>query len=60
MRVADNTPFEIDARAGSGGITSDQPVAVVGEKSRNRLQGTVRGGGARVQLETGSGGIRIQ
>jgi hypothetical protein len=60
VRVADDTPFQVDARAGSGGITSSQPVTVVGERSKNRLQGTVRGGGARVDLETGSGGIRIE
>jgi Toastrack DUF4097 len=60
VRVADDTPFQIDARAGSGGITSNQPVTVVGEKKKNRLQGTVRGGGARLALETGSGGIRIE
>jgi hypothetical protein len=60
VRVADDTPFQVDARAGSGGITSSQPVTVVGEKSKNRLQGTVRGGGARLELETGSGGIHIE
>lgn len=60
VRVADDTPFQVDARADSGGITSSQPVTVVGERSKNRLQGTVRGGGARVELETGSGGIHIE
>jgi putative adhesin len=60
VRVADDTPFEVDARTASGAITSQQPVTVVGERSRNRLQGTVRGGGARVELETGSGGIHIE
>jgi len=60
VRVADDTPFQVDARAGSGGITSSQPVTVVGEKSKNRLQGTVRGGGARLELESGSGGIHIE
>ena len=58
MTVADNTPFTLDARVGSGGIHSDQPVAA-DVQTRNRLQGNVRGGGPRVQVETGSGGIRI-
>ncbi|PYR81090.1 MAG: hypothetical protein DMF87_06615 [Acidobacteria bacterium] len=58
MTVADNTPFTLDAQVGSGGIHSDQPVAA-DVQTRNRLQGSVRGGGARVQVETGSGGIRI-
>jgi DUF4097 and DUF4098 domain-containing protein YvlB len=60
MSVADNTPFNLDARAVSGGIRSDQPVGGNGVTSKHRLQGTVRGGGALVQLETGSGGIHIE
>jgi hypothetical protein len=60
MRVMGETPFDLDARSGSGGIESTQPVSGVGATSRRRLQGRVRGGGAPVQLVTGSGGIRIQ
>jgi hypothetical protein len=60
VRIADDTPFEFDARAGSGGITNSQPRTVVDEMSRNRLHGTVRGGGARLELQTGSGGIHIE
>ena len=60
MRVVGETPFDLDARSGSGGIESAQPVSAVGASSRRRLQGTVRGGGAQVQLVAGSGGIRIQ
>jgi hypothetical protein len=58
MTVAADTPFTLDAQVGSGGIHSDQPVAAT-VQTRNRLQGNVRGGGPRVQVETGSGGIRI-
>jgi hypothetical protein len=60
MSVTDNTPFNVDARTGSGNIRSDQPVGGIGVTSKHRLQGVVRGGGALVQLQTGSGGIRIQ
>jgi hypothetical protein len=59
VHVADDTPFEVDARADSGGITTSQPLTVVDERSKNRLRGTVRGGGARLELQTGSGGIHI-
>jgi|SRR5947207_2591495 len=58
VHVDDNTPFTLDAQVRSGGIHSDQPVAAT-VSTRNRLQGNVRGGGARVQVETGSGGIHI-
>ena len=60
MSVADKTPFELDANAGSGGISSSQPVTVIGVSSKQRLQGTVGGGGARGELSAGSGGIRIE
>jgi putative adhesin len=60
VRIADDTPFEVDARAGSGGITTNQPLTVVDQTSKNRLHGTMRGGGVRLDLETGSGGIHIE
>jgi hypothetical protein len=60
MSVADNTPFEVDARTGSGSIRSDLPINPINEVSKHRLRGRVGSGGARVDLSTGSGGIRIQ
>jgi hypothetical protein len=60
VSVTGDTPFELDASAGSGGVSSAQTVSVTGERSKQRLRGTIRGGGALVQLETGSGGIRIE
>ena len=59
MSVADNTPFELDARTGSGRIDSRLPVNPIDTVSKHRLRGRVGGGGARVELSTGSGGIRI-
>lgn len=60
VSVDDETPFNLDANAESGGISSDQPVTVVGVSDKHRLQGRVRGGGASVDVATGSGGIRIR
>jgi len=59
MTVGDNTPFEVDARTGSGSIRSDLPINPINEVSKHRLRGRVGSGGARVDLSTGSGGIRI-
>jgi Putative adhesin len=59
MSVDGETPFDLDASAGSGGISSDQPVNAASTSNKHRLQGRVRGGGARVDLSAGSGGIRI-
>ena len=57
--LPDGAAFEIDARTGSGAVRSDHPVTVDGEARRGRLRGIVRGGGPRVTLRTGSGGITI-
>ena len=57
--LPDDAAFEIDARTGSGGVRSDHPVTVEGEMRRGRLRGTVRGGGPRLTLRTGSGGITL-
>ena len=55
----DDAAFELDARAGSGGVRRDHPLTVTGTARHGRLEGTVRGGGPTVTLRTGSGGITI-
>ena len=57
--VPDDAGFEIEARTGSGTVRTDHPVTVHGEMRRGSLRGAVRGGGQRVLLHTGSGGIVI-
>ena len=57
--LPDDAAFAIEAHTGSGGIRTDHPVAVEGEVRRGRLRGTVRGGGPRLTLHTGSGSITI-
>lgn len=57
--LPDDAAFEIDARTSSGDVRTQHPVVVRDEARRGRLQGTVRGGGPRVTLRTGSGGIAI-
>jgi len=60
LSVADNLPFELDASAGSGGIANRQPMTPTGAISKHHVHGTVRGGGPRIELSTGSGGIVIE
>lgn len=55
----EDSAFELNARTGSGAINMTHPIALVDSRSRNRLRGTVRGGGSRVDLSTGSGSIQI-
>lgn len=60
LRLPANAAFDLDAHTSSGSIQVDHPVTVQGTLGRKDIQGKVRGGGARVEVETGSGNIQIQ
>ena len=60
VRIPTDAAFELRARTSSGNIDSDHPVTVVGKLSRKEMNGTVRGGGPRLDLKTSSGSIRIR
>jgi DUF4097 and DUF4098 domain-containing protein YvlB len=49
----------LDLSTGSGGISTDMPVRIIQQK-RSLLRGTIGDGSARINVETGSGGIRIR
>lgn len=51
--------FSLDAESGSGGITVDHPLTVQGKISKRHIRGDVRGGGDRLRIDTGSGGIHV-
>ena len=57
--LPDDAAFELDARTNSGDVRTDHPVVVSDETRQGQLQGTVRGGGPKVTLRTGSGDIAI-
>ncbi len=58
--LPDDAAFQLDAESSSGGITVDHPVTVQGKISKRHLRGEVRGGGAILKLDTGSGSITIK
>ena len=60
LRLPANAGFELNARTGSGSISSDHPITVQGTFGRRQLRGTVRGGGPLIDLHTASGNIRIE
>lgn len=60
LSLAENAAFTLNAQAGSGSIQVRQPLTVSGTASRHRLQGTVRGGGNRVNIMAGSGAVMVQ
>ncbi len=59
-RLDANAGFEVDAHTGSGSIQSSHPVTMLGTFGKDTLRGTVRGGGPRLLLRTGSGSIRLE
>lgn len=59
LRMVDHAAFNLDAATSSGGVRSELPVTIVGKAARDRLTGTVNGGGQSLVLRTGSGSIRV-
>jgi DUF4097 and DUF4098 domain-containing protein YvlB len=59
LDLADNAGFDFSARTGSGAIQVKQAIAAR-VQSRHRLEGTVGGGGAKVNVSTGSGSITVR
>jgi hypothetical protein len=60
VRIPASTGFDLNAHSGSGRISTTHPITMQGSLSRHELHGKVHGGGVRLDLETGSGNIRIE
>ena len=59
LDLADNAAFDFSGRTGSGSIQVRQAMTAR-VQSRHRLEGSVGGGGAKVNVSTGSGSITIR
>lgn len=59
LRLPSNAAFDLDAHTGSGSIDLAHPVTVQGSIGRKEVKGKVGGGGVPVEVQTGSGSIRI-
>ncbi len=60
VKVPEGSAFNLDASTSGGGVTCDLPVAVQGKLERQRIKGTVNGGGPAVSLHTSGGGIHVK
>ncbi len=58
VRLAPNAGYTLLARSDNGRI--DTELTVRRTTSRNRVEGTIRGGGPRVDIEVDSGNVRIE
>ena len=60
LRLPSDSKADVTARCVNGGISVDGlSLEIVGEQSRRKVEGKLNGGGARVNLETVNGGVRI-
>ena len=59
LRLPDGLNAELDIETGSGGIEIDFPVMAT-HRERNELRGRIGDGGGRIEVDTGSGSVRIQ
>ena len=57
LRMPQNASFDLNAHTGSGSISLNH--SVEGSVARKEVHGKVRGGGVPVEVQTGSGSIRI-
>ncbi|MBI1925900.1 DUF4097 family beta strand repeat protein [Candidatus Poribacteria bacterium] len=59
--LADDIAVNVDAQTSGGRVSTDLPVAmtVQGEMSKNKLQGTINGGGPLLKLRTSGGNMRL-
>jgi hypothetical protein len=60
LRLPAAAAFELEAHTGSGDIQCAHPLTSVGRLHHSSLQGTVRGGGPRVSIRTGSGDVDVR
>ena len=59
LKLPENASFDLDAHTGSGSINLSHPVEVQGSIGRKEVKGKVKGGGVPIEVQTGSGSIRI-
>jgi len=60
VAVPGTAALDVDAKTSGGSVNSDLPVATVGEKKRNALQGKLNGGGTPLVLRTSGGSINLK
>ncbi len=58
--VPADAAFDLDASTSSGRVRSELPVTVVGTQERDRLKGTVNGGGKSVVLRSSAGSVQLK
>jgi DUF4097 and DUF4098 domain-containing protein YvlB len=58
--LEENMALNIDAEASGGGVTCDLPVTVLGRIDKDKLKGTLNGGGQALVVQTSGGSIHLR
>ncbi len=60
LKVPHDTQAQVRARCTNGRVSVDGlPFSVEGERTRRRVDGTLNGGGGRIELQTTNGGVSL-
>jgi hypothetical protein len=59
LKLPADTRADLTARCTNGRVSVDLPLSAEGEQTRRRVQGTLNGGGARIDLQTTNGGVTV-
>ena len=60
LKVPEDTRAQVRARCTNGRVSVDDlPFTAEGEQNRRRLDGTINGGGGRIELQTTNGGVSL-
>lgn len=60
LKLPAETKADLSARCINGRVSvSELPLVIDGEQTRRRVQGTLNGGGARIDLQTTNGGVSV-
>ena len=59
VKLPSDARFNINAHSNSGEVEVHHPVTMQGAMKRNHIEGTVNGGGTLLEINSGSGSIRV-
>jgi hypothetical protein len=60
ITVPSDFAADLIATTGNGRIVTELPIQIEGTLSKQRLRGTINGGGRRLRMSTGNGGVEIR
>jgi len=60
LRIPAATNAELEVRSVNGGVDADFPMTITGRQKHGELRGTLGSGGARIDISSVNGGVRLR